>query len=235
MQKLSALTHENLSATVYATLCDALISGRFRPGERLKIRDIAGQLGTSVTPVRDAVLRLTHDDALVFLTARDIRIPHMSAERYLEIRNIRLRLEAFAAEQAAKRASDSDIAELEDLLRDNEAAMKAGNGLKGAALNQAFHFMLPKIAEMPTLHGILRRLWLQMGPLISEVYLEGGRSMIDHHYPLVEALRRRDPAAAVEAITTDIILGGEMLLKRVGLPAELLSEAMQNGLQPLKK
>lgn len=220
MQRFSALTHENLSNTVYATLCDALISGRFKPGDRLKIREIAEQMGTSVTPVRDAILRLMHDEALIFLSARDIRIPNMSASRYLEIRKIRLNLEALAAEQAAERASSHDIAMLEKLLEDNEAALKAGDRLRGAALNQAFHFMLPTIAQMPTLNGVLRRLWLQMGPLISDVYLEGGRSMIDYHYPLVEALKRHDPAAAVKAITTDITLGGQALVDRVGLTTE---------------
>ena len=55
---LKTLEHDNLSNTVYATLCDALIKGQFQPGDRLKIREIAEKLGTSVTPVRDAILRL---------------------------------------------------------------------------------------------------------------------------------------------------------------------------------
>ncbi len=95
---LDPIDHESLSNTVYATLCDALIQGRFQPGDRLKIRDLAGQLGTSVTPIRDAILRLAHDEAIVFRSARDIRIPDVSEDRYLEIRSIRIRLEALAGE-----------------------------------------------------------------------------------------------------------------------------------------
>src|ERR1700739_125021 len=81
MPGLSALEHDNLSSTVYATLCDALIKGRFQPGDRLKIRDIADQLGTSVTPVRDAILRLAHDEAIVFRSPPDIRIPEIRKDR----------------------------------------------------------------------------------------------------------------------------------------------------------
>ncbi len=55
---LKTIDHENLSRTVYLALCDAITKGQFRSGDRPKIRDIAAKLGTSVTPVRDAILRL---------------------------------------------------------------------------------------------------------------------------------------------------------------------------------
>ncbi|WPE23773.1 GntR family transcriptional regulator [Shinella zoogloeoides] len=215
MPEFETLDHSNLNSTIYGALCDALIQGRFQPGDRLKIRDLAEQFGTSVTPIRDAILKLANDEAITFRSPRDIRIPAMSEARYREIRSIRVRLEGLAAETAAQVATSADIAALEAILRENEAALACGDGLKGAELNQMFHFMLPKIAGLPVLNGILRRLWLQMGPLISDAYLPGGRAMIDHHYPIVEALKRHDPAAASMAIVDDILLGGKPLLERI--------------------
>ena len=215
MPEFETLDHSNLNSTIYGALCDALIQGRFQPGDRLKIRDLAEQFGTSVTPIRDAILKLANDEAITFRSPRDIRIPAMSEARYCEIRSIRVRLEGLAAETAAQVATSADIAALEAILRENEAALACGDGLKGAELNQMFHFMLPKIAGLPVLNGILRRLWLQMGPLISDAYLPGGRAMIDHHYPVVEALKRHDPAAASMAIVDDILLGGKPLLERI--------------------
>ncbi|MCO5145702.1 MAG: GntR family transcriptional regulator [Aquamicrobium sp.] len=212
---LDPIDHESLSNTVYATLCDALIQGRFQPGDRLKIRDLAGQLGTSVTPIRDAILRLAHDEAIVFRSARDIRIPDVSEDRYLEIRSIRIRLEALAAETAAQLATRADIDALETILRDNEEALKDGDRLAGTRFNQAFHLALPKIARLPVLDGILHRIWLQMGPLIADSYLQGGRAMVDYHYPVIDALRRHDSAAAAKAIVDDIVLGGKAIMDRV--------------------
>lgn len=212
---LDPIDHESLSNTVYATLCDALIQGRFQPGDRLKIRDLAGQLGTSVTPIRDAILRLANDEAITFRSPRDIRIPGLSESRYREIRAIRIRLEGLAAETAAQVATSADIQALEQILRENEQAIAAGDRLKGTQLNQAFHFLLPQIAGLPVLTTILRRLWLQMGPHISDAYIAGGRAMIDHHYPVVEALKRHDPAAASMAIVDDILLGGKPILERI--------------------
>jgi DNA-binding GntR family transcriptional regulator len=213
-RQLSSLEHENLSDTVYATLCEAIVSGRFHSGDRLKIRDMAKQLGTSVTPVRDAILRLAHDDAVVFKSARDIRIPAITRDRYLEIRAIRLRLEALAAETAAALATQADIDGLKEILRQNEIAIDRQDRRRGTALNQAFHFQLSVIARMPFLHSTLSRIWLQMGPLIADTYLDGKRSMIDHHYPIVDALERHDGAAAAASITSDITLGGKVLMDR---------------------
>lgn len=213
--EFSTLDHENLNSAVYGTLCDALIQGRFQPGDRLKIRDLAEQFGTSVTPIRDAILKLANDEAITFRSPRDIRIPAMSEARYREIRAIRVKLEGLAAETAAQLATSADIEALETILKENEAAITAGDRLKGSALNQTFHFMLPQIAGLPVLTGILRRLWLQMGPLISDAYLAGGRAMIDHHYPVVEALKRHDSAAASMAIVDDILLGGRPILERI--------------------
>jgi DNA-binding GntR family transcriptional regulator len=215
MHDLEPVDHENLSNTVYATLCDALIQGRFQPGDRLKIRELAEQLGTSVTPIRDAILRLAHDDAIVFRSARDIRIPYMSEARYIEIRAIRIKLEGLAAETAAQVATKSDIEKLQNILKDNELAIKNGDRLTGSRLNQAFHFAMPRIAQLPVLDGILRRIWLQMGPIIADSYLAGGRAMIDYHYPVVDALKRHDSADAAMAIVDDIRQGGSLILKRV--------------------
>lgn len=215
MPEFATLDHESLSSAVYGALCDALIQGRFQPGDRLKIRDLAEQFGTSVTPIRDAILRLANEEAITFRSPRDIRIPGMSESRYREIRAIRVKLEGLAAETAAQVATSADIERLEHILRDNEQAIADGDRLKGTELNQAFHFMLPQIAGLPVLNGILRRLWLQMGPLISDAYIPGGRAMIDHHYPVIEALKRHDSAAACMAIVDDILLGGKPILERI--------------------
>ncbi len=212
MDELSPLIHETLSESAYTTLAEALTQGRFQPGQRLKIRDLATQLGTSVTPVRDAILRLVQDEALSFRSARDIRIPGLSLPEYLEIRAIRLALEGLAAAAAAARATTDDLAGLEALLARHEAAMQAVNWRDGLKANQEFHFRLAAIARMPILAAQLRRLWLRMGPMIAQTYIEGGRAMIEHHYPVLAALQARNPEAASRAIQRDITEGGQAIL-----------------------
>ena len=49
---------DNLQEQLYQNIRSCLLAGRFQPGERLKIRDLAAQWGTSPMPVRAALQRL---------------------------------------------------------------------------------------------------------------------------------------------------------------------------------
>src|SRR5690606_19900518 len=143
---LEALDRENLGETVYARLSEALIKGRFPPDTRLTIRDLAQSLGTSVTPVRDATLRLIQDEAPVQKSAREVRVPNLTTERYREIRQIRLKLEGLAARESALKAEPEDIRKLRDLVERNEHAIGAEDWVGALELNQMFHFALADIA-----------------------------------------------------------------------------------------
>ncbi len=212
---LTLLEHDNLGSTIYQKLCEALMKGAFKPGDRLRIRDLAERLGTSVTPVRDAILRLVQDQALVLRSPRDIRVPMLTRAVYLEIRDIRVNLEGLAAERAAQQATPAQVRTLDALLARNEEAIRAHDTPLATELNQMFHFELADIADMPVLRDILRRLWLQMGPLIADVYGGAGRTMIDHHYPLMDAIRRHDGPTAARAIQADILLASGPILERI--------------------
>jgi DNA-binding GntR family transcriptional regulator len=209
------LERESLGDTVYARLSDALIKGRFAPDARLTIRDLAGSLGTSVTPVRDAILRLIQDEALVQKSAREVRVPVITPDRYREIRLIRMKLEGLAARETAVKAGAEDMERLSELVARNEKAIADENWQEALELNQTFHFALVEIADMSVLRGILHRLWLQMGPLIAESYQVGGRVMIDNHYPVLDAIKAKDPDAAERAIAADIGDAGRLILKRL--------------------
>lgn len=212
---LGALEHGNLGDTVYARIADALMKGRFAPGARLTIRDLAHTLGISATPVRDAIQRLIQDEALVQKSAREVRVPALTVSRYREIRQIRIELEGLAARESALKAGPADVERLRAIIVRNEEALAAGDWIEGLELNQTFHFALAEIAEMQVLRGILNRLWLQMGPLIADAYPLGGRLMIDQHYSIVEAIAAHDSDAAERAIADDIGKAGTLILDRL--------------------
>lgn len=207
------MQYESMGDKVYTGIATALMEGKLKPGERLRIRDLAAELGTSVTPVRDAILRLVQDGALVMRSARNIRVAQVSLAEYLEIRDIRLELEGMAAARAAQVAAPNDIAHIEALIAQNEQALHTGDVLTAVSLNQRFHFEYCRIANMPVLQAILERLWLKMGPLIAQCYSEGGREMIDGHYTLLKAMRSGDCQAARIAVQTDILSGGQVILE----------------------
>ena len=203
----------SLGDDIYRRLSDSLVQGVLRPEERLKIRDIALQMGTSVTPVRDAVLRLVQERALYLRSPRDIRVRTVGMEEHLEVRELRVELEGCAAAAAAERATEVDIRRLDRLVRDNARALRAGNKALTTDLNQRFHFEIVRIAKMPVRADILRRLWLSLGPWISENYAMASPLMIEFHYAAVNAIRARDPVAARAALRDDLVVGGGAIME----------------------
>jgi DNA-binding GntR family transcriptional regulator len=217
ISQLQPVEHHNLGEVVYRKLSEALMRGRFAPDTRLTIRELAASLGTSVTPVRDALLRLIQDEALVQKTPRDIRVPLLNQRQYEDIRAIRVRLEGLAASHAAQNAQKNDIKHLWQLIEQNEKALKMQNWGEAMALNHSFHAKLIAMAGMPVLNSIINRMWLQMGPLLADAYQYGGRAMIEDHYKIVEAIENKDSQAAETAIAHDILTASDLIIGRISL------------------
>jgi len=201
---MNHISRESLGDAIYHRVSQDLVRGKLRPDQRITIRGLAESLGTSSTPVRDAVQRLLQDDALVQRSVRDVRVPVPSAAQYLEIISIRRELEGLAAARAAAVAAPRDITRMIRLAERNEEAITAARWTQAAEFNQQFHFALAEIAQMPVLLGVLSRLWLRMGPLIAGYYSGAQVDLMHQHHALIAAFQTRDAQAARTAIYRDI-------------------------------
>jgi len=194
----------SLGDAIYKRLCQDLVRGKLRPNQKITIRGLAEALGTSSTPVRDAVQRLLRHNALEQRSARDVRVSVLTASEYLEISRIRAELEGLAAAQAATVAQDKDVIRLKRIVVRNEEAIAAARWPQAIELNQQFHFALVEIADMPVLLSVLDRLWLRMGPLLSDYYSSATHDMVKQHHAIISACIERDPERARAAMQADV-------------------------------
>jgi DNA-binding GntR family transcriptional regulator len=207
------IDRSSLYETVYSQIALALTEGHLQPDDKVRIRVIADQLGVSVTPVRDALLRLVRERALEMRGLKDIRVPRMRVDQLHEVRQIRLRLEGLAAQLAASRISLTEEVMLIRILEENEEAREKGDTATAIKLNRLFHFKIAEAAGLPVLRDMIDNLWLRMGPLVAAVYVAGGSTMISHHYDILDALKQRDPVVAEAAIQADINAFADFLLQ----------------------
>jgi len=205
---------ENLTGRVYGELRNGLLHGRFWPGERLKIRDMAKAMDVSETPVREAVLQLAREGGLEIVASRSIRVVSLSLAQYLELRRIRLELEGLAGEVAAGRIRPDEIAEMERLQQDLCAAQDGGDWPRAIRAGCEFHFRLYDASGMPELVKFLEQIWLRTAPQLNLLYRDAPSSNPGrhHHTTLIRALRARDPAAVRRALAEDLIEGGQPLV-----------------------
>ena len=212
--RIEPLEQGSLSARTYLALKDALIGGSFRPGQRLLMQELALQLGTSVTPVREACMRLVAERGLEVRSGRFIAVPDLTVSRYMEIRTIRMELEGLAAELAARNVTPAHVEAIDDLQIRFETADRAHASSESIRLNREFHFRVYDLSAMPMLVSHIESLWISMGPILNVFYnaVENDYIGAEAHRHLIKALRAKDGEKARAAIVMDIVRGGQALL-----------------------
>jgi DNA-binding GntR family transcriptional regulator len=210
-QLLTPLKRQTLSADVYEQFKELLISGRMMPGEQISLRGMAEALGVSVMPVREAVQRLTAEQALEITPNRTLRVPQMSVSQFREITSIRKNLEGLAAATAAKRLNEENY-HLIRLLHDSftrEMNHDVPDGSRLISLNKELHFAIYHGADMPIMMKLIEALWLRIGPILnydlrSSSVRINQRTALAHHASLVESILKRDEKGARRALEADI-------------------------------
>lgn len=200
------IQRESLNGQAYARLCRDLKAGRFQPGEKLKLRDLAAQMGISPTPVREALARLISELALEQVGHHSVRVPVLTEERFCEIRDLRMTLEGEAAARAAAHATPEDVATLQ-ALHEAMATQRESGDHAGARLDiERFHMTLYRLARMPVLLHMVEGLWLQCGPLMKALDqhpLDEPRRQ-HPHLMVLRGLRRADGELARRGIHEEV-------------------------------
>jgi DNA-binding GntR family transcriptional regulator len=211
---MASVVRDNLTARVYQELRQALMEGRFRPGHRFKIRQLAQSMGVSETPIREALMQLVRERVLDMRAARSIVVARLSSAQYQELRAIRLLLEGFAAEQATMRISDAAIAELRGHHDVLVAAERDGEWRKAVEANWHFHNTIFRAAALPELQAMIETLWLRNGPLLNILYPRAVPTYRARHQHLnvIDGLVARDPQAVKQALQDDLMEGGARLI-----------------------
>ena len=129
----------SLSERVYDRIRDAIVSGVLAPGARVTERALAAELATSPTPVREALRRLEQEGLLERRGRRGIYVAQLPASALSEMLYVQALLRGAAARLAAQKLTDGQLHELEDLLRQMEAAAEAGAAETIYELSRRFH------------------------------------------------------------------------------------------------
>lgn len=190
---------------VYQRLRNAIMLGAIEPGTLLTMRGLAERLDLSPTPIREAVRRLSSENAIQVMDNRRMSVPVMTSARFEELVALRTSVEVHAAKRALPYISDIVIKNLTQIDAKMDKFVSEGELDQLTLLNQAFHRILyttnPDQVTMPVVESI----WLQLGPFQRQVitrvkeYYE-----IDRHKEILSALTTRDAAALHDAITNDI-------------------------------
>ncbi len=207
---------------VYRTLRARILFGELEPGQAVTIQGLTEQLVAGMTPVREALRRLTAEGALEFQGNRRICVPVLTASAVDDLTVARRALEPELARMAVARVKPDRIAALRETDGRLDRAIARGDVRGYLEENYRFHAELNAVAAAPILTALVEGLWLRFGPSLRVVCgLFGTRNLPDMHKDLIAALETGDSDAAARAMEGDVVQGMGQIRAGLGAPIDM--------------
>jgi DNA-binding GntR family transcriptional regulator len=200
---------ETLAERTYARLRHGLIVGQIAPGECITVGALARQLGTSVTPVRNALSQLAAADALRHDRQSGLVAPILSDSELDELLQLRLAIEGFAFANAAPHYRASDHRAFEVLHADLVRVAELDGSARFAATVWPFRRAVLGVARSSVLTMLLERLWCRLGPTFTYMLatVEQRRHISCLLGTIITAIGRHDLEQARKALVDEIVAG----------------------------
>jgi len=193
---------------VFSMLKRDVLTGHFKPGERLVERDLSERYQVSRTPLREALKELVRSQLAVTIPYRGVVVREVSFDFAREVYELRSGLDALAGELAAQRATRAELQRLRELYEDiDELSRPVANGSEQQSrrdrillLNTEFHRAIAQSARNTLLLAKHDELWASISLVRSAVWRTGARtqSSREEHAAILDALENRDAARARE-------------------------------------
>jgi DNA-binding GntR family transcriptional regulator len=194
------ITSDSLRARIAKQIRDAILSGRLPEGSKLVERNLAAELGASLTAVREGLIELEWEGFIVKKKNSGTQVIKLSPADVEKIFDVRMVLEAHAFAVAAANATAEDVGRLEEA---HHEMLDAARNQDARLYNQrdvAFHSAVWRATHNDYLKAALKRAIL---PYFSYTAIRIGsvnplvlQNDVAGHLPLLEAIKSRDPEAA---------------------------------------
>lgn len=216
MQNVKKLTAERMRPIrdeVYHRIRQAILRGIYKPGEKLQEEALAEALGTSRTPVREALRKLEVEQFVTYFPHRGTVVSSISSDEVDDLYRVRTMIEVLVTRRAAKMATPEDIRKLRKILAVSELCVEPDEILDSVEL---FNNTLFEISNAPSLVDINRRIRELLQRVMSSNHLNPERRVEAHreHQLIVDALEANDPDLA-EKYTLEHLGNSPRKLKKI--------------------
>ncbi len=207
--QLEPLNVVNLREHIKREVCNAILSGVFKPGGRLKEAQIADQLGVSRAPVREALASLEREGIVTNIPRRGYFVVNFTDKDIEEIYTLRRLLEVGALQRAMPRMTPEHIAELQRIVDGiGEEAESGSDPGRMIVLDTSFHGMICQVADNGRLYSAWAAMRLQTWLLIGLTSRTHSGTLDDPrelHQRILDAIKANDLPLAEQRLFDHLI------------------------------
>jgi DNA-binding GntR family transcriptional regulator len=205
-----------LTDRVFTAIHGAIMSGELPAGARLRVRDLATQVGTSVMPVREAIRRLEEAGLAERVPHKGAVVKGLTVTELEHVYDVRILLETEAAGLGGAVVTPESCARMEQLCDEMARAVAGERIVDALNRDEALLTVLYSAGGNPVLLEMIRGLWQRCRPY----KIVGARRAFEYsdgtlwsfQPRIVEAARGRDAGAAA-AITRESLLSAKARIK----------------------
>ena len=226
-----------LSDSVKAELLDDIMSGKYKPGDRLVESQIAKQMGISQSPVREALRDLVAMRFVELVPHKGARVRQMDRREFLEIYPVRAALEELAGTLAVGNIADC-ADELEEAIAQMTRAFGDRDAREMAQWDVRFHRAILEatgnqiLIETWSSLMIEARTYLTLSNLMT---LDPDIDLAARHRPILDALYSGDPARAGASMRRHVEEFGGIFSRILSQSGDLSSLVVADQDGPLVK
>ncbi|MBB4761616.1 GntR family transcriptional regulator [Actinoplanes digitatis] len=209
------MAQPQLSESVATLLRDRIMSGQLRPGERIRLEEVAQETGLSITPVREALLMLRAEDMVELQPRRGHVVAPLSRQDILDVFGLQGDI---AGELAARVAAGITPDQLAELRRQHEKLRRAAQSRQVSRVEQLefeFHRTINRLAGARKLSWMLRAAMRYTPTRFYAADPEWRSAMVTDHDALLDALEAGDPAAIRPIMARHFTDGAQRLVKHL--------------------
>ncbi|MBT2442484.1 GntR family transcriptional regulator [Streptomyces sp. ISL-36] len=181
---------------VYEALLELITTRSLRPGQHLVESELAGHLGVSRQPVREALQRLNTEGWVDLRPAQGAFVHEPTDEEADQLLSVRTLLEAEAARLAAANSGSAGIAALQELCARGEQAVADDDVDLAVATNAAFHAKVMELAGNLVLSELAGQVDRRVRWYYTPVARQRGKQSWKEHRQLIDAIASRDEERA---------------------------------------
>ena len=204
---ITLLQTSTLTSVVQGELERMILSGELAPGAKLTEMALAGRLGVSRGPLREAFRMLEEAGLVRTEKNRGVFVRDLPVDEAVEIFDLRAAMEELVGRRLAEHITPPQLKELRGLVDRMEHAVKAKDAHAYHLLNLAFHDRLVELAGNGKLTAIYRKLIKELS-LFRRLNLADGWLLpvsANEHRQIVKAIASGDPQAAGKALFDHVI------------------------------
>lgn len=192
-----------------------IFNGTYGAGEYVRLEQLAGELGISVTPVREALFALRAEGLLEQQPRRGFVVLPVTDRDIADVSDVQAHVGGVLAARAAGNITDEQLRALADIQEQLEDAYARDDGEAAVRLNHEFHRAINLAADSPKLAQLMSQITRYAPESVFPTITGWPQESMRHHRRLLDALAGRDAEGARAAMSEHLAAGAGPLIEHL--------------------